>query len=91
MGTNMAPIWATLVLRMCEHSAGLDKSISLSRFIDDGIILHRTEQFGALKARLSAFYPQNLKFTFEVVSQQRYPPLMDLLIISLAAVQTPVY
>ena len=43
MGTNMVPIWATLVLRMCEHSAGLHKSMSLSRFIDDGIILHRTE------------------------------------------------
>ena len=91
MGTNMAPIWATLVLRMCEHNAELNKNICLSRFIDDGVILHRIEQFGALKIRLSAIYPQNLKFTFEVVSQQRYIPFMDFLIISLAPVQTSVY
>ena len=36
MGTNMAPVWATLILRMYEHSAGLDHCISLSQFIDDG-------------------------------------------------------
>ena len=92
MGTNMAPIWATLVLRMCEHSAELDESISVGCPIDDGIVLHRIDPFDELRTGLRAIYPKKLKFSFEVVRQQRYVPFMELLIVSLpGSVQTSAY
>jgi len=69
----------------------LDHSISLSRFIDDGIVLHRIEQFDALQNRLRAIYPRNSKSSFEMVREQRYVPVMDLVIVSLAPVQTSVH
>ena len=40
MGTNIAPMWATPVLRMRDISGELDKNICRSRFVDDGILLH---------------------------------------------------
>ena len=75
MGTNIAPVWATLLRRMCECDLVLPASVSLSRFTYNGILLHYVD----------------LRFTFEVKNQPRCIPFMDLLIISLKPLQTSVY
>ena len=40
MGTNAAPPWAQLVLRMFEILTPLPSNHFLNRYIDDGLILH---------------------------------------------------
>ena len=46
MGTNLTPVWATLLLSMCEYELVLPARVSLSRFIDDGILLHYLDKQG---------------------------------------------
>ena len=43
MGTNAAPPWAQLVLRMFEILTPLPNNHFLNRYIDDGLILHPLE------------------------------------------------
>ena len=40
MGTNCAPAWAQLVLRMYELQNPLPPHLHLFRYIDDGLLLH---------------------------------------------------
>ena len=42
MGTNAAPPWAQLTLRSYEHAGRLPSDCLLCRFLDDGLILHRS-------------------------------------------------
>ena len=65
-GTSIAPVWATLLLRMCAYDVVLLAGISPSRFIDDGILLHYVDHFPYICDRLSKVYRSNLNFTFEV-------------------------
>ena len=79
----MAPIWATLLLCMCEYDVVLPAGVSLSRFIDDGILLHYVDEVHFICDKLNKVYPINLNLTFEVKNQPRSIPFMDVLIISL--------
>ena len=62
MGTNAAPVWATLVLRMYEKRKPLPDHMCMSRFIDDGIVLHYATDPDDLVKHLHSVYPQKLAF-----------------------------
>ena len=66
MGTNMMPVWATLLIRMCEYNPVLPAGVSPSRFIDDGILLHYVDQFQSICDQLNKECSSNVNFTFEV-------------------------
>ena len=58
MGTNAAPTWANLVLRFYESRVPSPSSHVITRFIDDGLVLHHPnvtrEQ---LLHDIQSFYP----------------------------------
>ena len=66
MGTNAAPTWANLVLRFYESRVPSPSSHVMTRFIDDGLVLHHPnvtrEQ---LLHDIQSLYPPHLMVEFE--------------------------
>ena len=63
MGTNRAPAWAPLVLRMYELQNPLPPHLHLFRYIDDGLLLQPISVSVAnIQDKLKQVYPPHLPF-----------------------------
>ena len=88
MGTNCAPTWANVVMcrfeRLhqqrwpCMHN----NPCYLSRFIDDGLVIHTKNNAYALRRHLGAMYLPHLKFGFMVFAQSQGIAFLHLLFVS---------
>ena len=83
MGTNLAPVWVTLILRASEKRSPLPPHMKFFRFIDDGIALHFSENVDEFATRLKVMYPKDLKYEFEVVNWSSWILYMDCSFVSL--------
>ena len=90
MGTNAAPPWAQLTLRSYEHAGRLPSDCLLFRFLDDGLILHRSSHT-VVKQHLDVTYPQNLPWSFEVTDRVSDIHFLDVHIVALCPLKTSVY
>ena len=92
MGTNAAPTWANLVLRFYESRVPSPSSHVMTRFIDDGLVLHHPnvtrEQ---LLHDIQSLYPPHLMVEFEAFNRMTNIPYMDLLIVKVKPLETSVY
>ena len=88
MGTNCAPTWANLVMRRFERLHKKRRPCThnnpcyLSRFIDDGLVIHTRQNAYALRRHLNAMYPSHLKFEFTAFAQSQGIAFLDLLFVS---------
>ena len=90
MGTNEAPPWAQLTLRSYEHAGRLPSDCVLFRFLDDGLILHRSSHT-VVKQHLDVIYPPNLPWSFEVTDMVSDIHFLDVHIVALCPLKTSVY
>ena len=91
MGTNAAPPWAQLVLRMFEILTPLPNNHFLNRYIDDGLTLHPLEHSSELEQALRRIYPPNLPSGTEYVGQTTKMVLLDVCFMSLKPLTTCVH
>ena len=91
MGTNAAPPWAQLVLRMFEILTPLPNNHFLNRYIDDGLILHPLEHSSELEQALQRIYPPDLPFGMEHVGQTTKVVFLDVCFMSLKPLTTCVH
>ena len=92
MGTNAVPTWANLVLRSYESRVPSPSSHVMTRFIDEGPVLHHPnvtrEQ---LLHDIQSLYPPHLMVEFEAFNRMTNIPYMDLLIVKVKPPETSVY
>ena len=91
MGTNAAPPWAQLVLRMFEILTPLPNDHFLNRYIDKGLILHPLEHSSDLEQALRRIYPPDLPFGMEHVGQTTKVVFLDVCFMSLKPLTTCVH
>ena len=85
MGTNSAPPWAQLTLPL------LPPGITLLRFLDDGLVLHRASETEMIKTCLQRMYPKDLPFAFEASGSARGVAFLDVRFISIEPLRTSVF
>ena len=83
MGTNAAPPWAQLVLRMFEILTPLPNNHFVNRYIDHGLILHPLEYCSELEQALPGLYPPDLRSGMEHVGQTTKVVFLDVCFMSL--------
>ena len=88
MGTNAAPPWAQLVLRMFDILTPLPNNHSLNRYIDDGPILQPPEHSPDLEQALQWIYPPDLLSGMEHVGQTTKVVFLDVCFMSLKPLTT---
>ena len=92
MGTNCAPAWAQLVLRMYELQNLLLPHLHSFRYIDDGSLLHTISVSVAnIQDKLKHVYPTHLPFYFCVNAAHANVPFMDVLVVSVTPPRTSAY
>ena len=91
MGTNAAPPWAQLVLRMFEILTPLPNNHFLNRYIDDGLILHPLEHSSDLEQAQRRIYPTDLPFGMEHVGQKIKVVFLDVCFMSVKPLTTCVH
>ena len=91
MGTNTAPVWTTLVLRMYEKRKPAPHHMCMSRFIDDGIVLHYATDLDDLVRHLHSVYPPKLAYQFEFLNRSSWVHFMECMILWLPPLRTSIY
>ena len=92
MGTNCAPAWAQLVLRMYELQNPLPPHLHLFRYIDDGLLLHPISVSVAnIQDKLKQVYPPHSPSSFCVNAAHGNVPFLDVLVVSVTPLRTSVY
>ena len=90
MGTNAALPWAQLTLRSYRHEGRLWSDCLLFRFLDDGIILHRSSHT-LVKQHLDVIHPSNPPWSFEVTDRLSDIHLLDVHMVALCRLKTSLF